>query len=105
MKTKHTPGPWKICGGFIADSRGEAAIAKFVPIDGVTWCDSAAGNETQANARLIAAAPELLAALQELTEGMQLVMDPATGKPYNGSDDGISARNRALLAISKATND
>lgn len=50
MKTKtanHTPGPWKIDGAEITD--GKIAIA---------LCSS-----TQANARLIAAAPELLEVL------------------------------------------
>lgn len=54
-KTQHTPGPWVV----------------FRPKDGTrkTYClfnDPKSHSEAEANARLIAAAPDLLAALMEL---------------------------------------
>lgn len=85
----HTPGPWEACDpGDYADFDGDSRVIlgddrriavvhwKYEPHGGDTECD--------ANARLIAAAPELLAALAEtwrvlraagtlnLTNGVQL---------------------------------
>ena len=57
MKIEYTPGPWHVTGYHVEARAG--AIA--------TVCDAGDGDtEGDANARLIAAAPELLAALQEL---------------------------------------
>jgi hypothetical protein len=53
----HTPGPWtEPCGntGFIYDVTGEKLVADYVPLD--------------ADRRLIAAAPTLLAEVKELRE-------------------------------------
>lgn len=59
METKHTPGPWV--------SRTDTVETN----DGRTICDvrHAGTWATDANARLIAAAPELLAALRMYVEG------------------------------------
>lgn len=60
----HTPGPWHILGDFDADvsveiaESSDIAIAEISPI-GEEW-----SAEEIANAHLIAAAPELLAALK-----------------------------------------
>jgi hypothetical protein len=65
MKTQHTPAPWSYdeFNGklWITDDTCIGTIAQLVT-------DSEKGNwdEDKANARLIAAAPELLAALQEI---------------------------------------
>jgi len=66
--TTHTSGPWSIDslrihkhGRFIANCDGLGDIARQ--------------RESEANARLIAAAPELLAALQTLTEAYQRHFD------------------------------
>ena len=58
MTTKHTPGPWMIQGQW-ATSRGTAECieAQGWGIIGA-WIDKS--NEPEDNARLIAAAPELL---------------------------------------------
>lgn len=67
-QTKHTPGPWtyrKAATHFHieADAKGFGkAIAE------VKFCSNL-GWTTETNARLIAAAPELLAALQDLANG------------------------------------
>ncbi len=65
---KHTPGPWKehegfIIGRFNSDNEiHDICDPRCAPPDANTIC------EMNANARLIAAAPELLSALQDLLE-------------------------------------
>lgn len=58
---KHTPGPWRVWD--------EVAAEVFPDLSGsrVAYCGSAADATHMANARLIAAAPELLAVLKDLT--------------------------------------
>ena len=72
----HTPGPWKVAGRYgkysdeITDANGQAIAWVFTRkadpqiVTGVL--DSPEG---QANASLIAAAPELLAALKSILDG------------------------------------
>ena len=56
--SKHTPGPWHTAGEQGVQIRGaKDQIAKV-------W--TMRGNEWKANARLIAAAPDLLEALQDM---------------------------------------
>lgn len=63
METNHTPGPWTHCPGqdTIWAKDGELLVARTE----YTRREMAV-NEDNANARLIAAAPELLEALTEL---------------------------------------
>ena len=72
MGAKHTPGPWKVRKGF---SSGEYEVYPTRPgekpgFKGARWADVATvseasrGESARANARLIAAAPELLDALE-----------------------------------------
>jgi hypothetical protein len=61
MTTQHTPGPWYI------DCQNESAAIGYRAIvdkDGYTVCSPSPMG--QANARLIAAAPDLLAALDKI---------------------------------------
>jgi hypothetical protein len=63
---KHTPGPWSSRGRAIRgphpkDPAGRARIVAKAIWDNGTYVD-----EAEANARLIAAAPELLEALEDL---------------------------------------
>lgn len=60
---KHTPGPWKVARQNRSPTTGEWMISGATPgyLAEVRDCGS---GDVQANARLIAAAPELLAALQ-----------------------------------------
>lgn len=65
MSAKHTPGPWVVKpaeneqGGFDIDSEYGYHIAETI---------GGLDDEEEANSRLIAAAPDLLAALQEMVE-------------------------------------
>ena len=94
--TKHTPGPWKFgavsghifCAGETGYEGFHLATVRGTESE---WAD--AREAAVANARLIAAAPDLLAALQ----GMMAASyrdDPIT---Y------VTARNLATAAISRAT--
>ena len=60
-QTSHTPGPWEVfeshAGLYVIDSAEQGAICK------IEWC-----LEDEANARLIASAPEMLAVLKRLCE-------------------------------------
>ncbi len=64
--SKHTPGPWTVF-----DAAKEDGISDFYGIDApngdaVVLYDREGGIESEADARLIAAAPDLLEALQQL---------------------------------------
>lgn len=90
MTTKYTPGPWQVCldnNGQLREVKaidGCATVAKVNPV--------LSGD--LANAKLIAAAPDLLAALIEMCEGW-----PAQkpGSPH------FDTYCKARQAIEKAT--
>lgn len=67
MKSKHTPGPWKIraTGKSLAPIEIVAATEAGMPSDGIAFVSQAGfhAKDTNANAILIAAAPELLKSL------------------------------------------
>lgn len=62
-QSKHTAGPWKIKGFFITAQHGNRENSVVADIDRHAWLSE---GEAQANARLIASAPELLEALKEV---------------------------------------
>lgn len=111
-KSRHTPGPWAFVpgqssdhsdgggGGFciVMDQQGRLARSRYVehvvdyagdlyPEDGDQYY------EAEANARLIAAAPDLLAACK-------LLADDVEGCELDASM--VAARNAAVAAIAKA---
>lgn len=75
-ETKHTPGPW-VVGGCDAEHPSRVLVsAKDGQVD-IYGADHM--NETMANARLITAAPEMLAALRALVhrcEDLGIVYEP-----------------------------
>lgn len=95
--SKHTPGPWSFNGrvikrdyrhiGLSADAGETIAAVTGGKTSGPFFVED--DNECIANARLIAAAPDLLDALYEIV----------AGDPYCQSSAGVIAR----AAISKAT--
>ena len=88
--SKHTPGPWHVRtfdgSQWSIDAVGDLPIAQAQQLRPVRFDPKQ--NERTANARLIAAAPELLEALQDLLD---------TG--FTGGPQG----KRARAAIAKAT--
>lgn len=95
MKTqKHTPGPWHIGlqGGIYQNKTG----AQVCIYDMATNFD----DENLANARLIAAAPELLAAL-ELAESA-LCEIYGEGGPLESCERPFALHNQIVAAIQKA---
>ena len=91
MQTKHTPGPWHI-GVRTFHAGRDVYVPKGEPVavadDAIT-----ATPEAEANARLIAAAPDMLAALRELVVNNM------------GHPKGITVPqlDKARAAIAKAT--
>lgn len=90
---KHTPGPWKVARQNPSPTTGEWMICGANPgyLAEVRDCGS---GDVQANARLIAAAPDLLAALQGLLRGI-----------FDGPDEADAAMlvAKARDAVNKAT--
>jgi hypothetical protein len=86
MTTQHTPGPWTIANGhdarvyLIDDARGHA-VGELVYADA----------RKPADARLIAAAPDLLAALRKLIGAIDRL-------PGNNPLDGLADEARAAIA-------
>ena len=100
MNTQHTPGPWEVKIGTEDDDWAhqwptiEAKNYVVVGTEGI-YQDF---DTDMANARLIAAAPDLLEALQDLFEDdMEHVL------MGDGKDDQIEAISKAKAAIAKAT--
>jgi hypothetical protein len=67
---EHTPGPWKVdeVWSLIMGPNGEEVAAVH---SGVSHPTRANRNTAHANARLIAAAPDMLAALQEALKSLE----------------------------------
>ena len=82
---KHTPGPWEACGKAVHAETGREIVF------GSHNTRSGSDEEQRANARLIAAAPELLEAL-----GLIVAQVKAGGHIY------ASHLERAEAAIAKA---
>jgi hypothetical protein len=85
---KHTPGPWSIGAG----SRGVAIIARGweTPLVATVAVDGHSEDATLANSRLIAAAPDMYAILDEAFD-------------FLGRTDGaVEIRERILAVLNKA---
>ena len=92
--SKHTPGPWRATQRTVTAPETEDRLGMEVKVYGGN------SNDNRANCRLIAAAPDLLEALQELfgADMEQVLMG-------DGKDDQIAAIAKARAAIAKATGD
>ena len=89
-KTSHTPGPWEVfeshTGIYILDSAEQAAVCRL------EWC-----LEAEANARLIAAAPDLLAALKGIFEHCAMIHRAwGDGSNHKEADAAIAAGKAAI---------
>lgn len=105
---QHTPGPWAVCiDPPNAHWHSGLTIGAADPKDARRVCDvtsfespPALGSMAAANARLIAAAPDLLNALRSLlrqAERMQEVMDEEHGIRFR--DDGPMSMARDALRL------
>lgn len=95
-KTKFTPGPWTVgdaseCGYYVWDPQGERIVAEAYPDY---------NQDFEANAALIAAAPEMLEALELMLESFGIMR--AAGVNVLGFDSAVEARVKAHNAIAKA---
>lgn len=108
-----TPGPWELNG--VIDDAGEEAGAQFI-VGGkfsglvgaaMAWpseLDSGDYSRVKANALLMAAAPELLDALQMFRENIEKVRDLWEDGKRDEADEWIAvACTAAKFAIKKAT--
>ena len=108
----HTPGPWEVGGqsGNPGEGLEIAAKTKFIAWGSATYYEDEDEDvitaEDRANAHLIAAAPELLAALKECREALlelarhQAFEDDAP--EFNEGGVGHTACGVAIEAINKA---
>lgn len=103
--TKHTQGPWLTNHGrmrIVGKVNGiETTIAQVFDMPCIGGSNDLAAERgsdmEQANARLIAAAPDLLAALEFITREFEFNL-PVTGRTHNET----TALNMARSAIAKA---
>ena len=95
-KTKHTPGPWHTdpAKSFYVFAHGSLADQSGVT-NGPFVCNAS----TQANARLIAAAPELLGELVKITDAYAKAMKDAGVTHY---PEALVVVRQARAAIAKA---
>ena len=105
MTTQHTPGPWVGAGPSFGDR-----LPRYTTSIMTDWEHEDDGyieicelpfhhhdDENEANARLIAAAPDLLEALKDALFHVENQGDV-------GVDEWIACERKALAAIAKATN-
>lgn len=96
---KHTPGPWAV--GYL-DQSGQR-IVKQEHIEICTCWHHSVGSieqEMEANARLIAAAPDLLEALEglvKINEEHNAAMAVIMGRPANWKDTYLDKARAAIL--------
>ena len=101
--SKFTPGPWKV--GRHLGSRQEVRLIHYDAADKGQGIPIIEGAVTESNARLIASAPDLLAALQSVWLWMENQAD-AQSKGGHATFDLMKLREQrdiASAAIAKAT--
>ena len=97
-QAKHTPGPWKV--GRHSDER--TLVVGGPDTDGICECYDWNGPHVtgKPNARLIAAAPELLEALKAALPALRRIHSMTPGGPK--ASDALNRLNLARAAIDKA---
>ena len=95
-QTKHTPAPWNIAVGYSAQYHYIT-----VPDVGVVAEVHKQSRNAEANARLIAAAPELLEALRDTCNTLYALRDHAIEQGLQASVEQM-AIDKIIAAIAKA---
>ena len=106
-KMKHTPGPWIVEDNPVSiDLEGENTVIVYCP-EGVgygrvamVYAECGRVDELEPNARLIAAAPDMLETLEFVLDELSTML---TSEFARGADR--HARKRIADAITKATED
>lgn len=90
MSALHTPGPWKVNFKKFSEVRAEngAVVAECKNLTGLV--------NLQANAKLIAAAPDLLGSLIAITNQLERVGDTRPNKDGQFIDDARAAIEKAV---------
>ena len=98
--SKHTPGPWVVVGSRTkyVEARLVGSLMQEVAACGPTLADEGYGQQQEANARLIAAAPDLLEALRGMFAMWRSVCRAQGWEPEH-----LAEAVRAQAAIAKAT--
>ncbi len=101
--SKHTKAPWKVAKAEPFRLKSGCYIQAVFSLSDATFRPARAQGETaeecQANAHLIAAAPELLEVLRSLVDRARLVTDNAFGVwRIESSIDGVIAEARVAIA-------
>ena len=103
--SEFTKGPWtvgsRVAYGWDVYQNDDVLTWVGVVHDGSLLEDNATDNEAEANARLIAAAPDMYEALRELVNSECSFFNSAIESDH--LFDFIEWRDRAILAIRKAT--
>ena len=99
MPHSFTPGPWVVVGNLTkyVEARLVGGLIQEVAACGPTMADEGYGQQQEANARLIAAAPDLLAALQDV-DALWMHHSIAHGDGKIGP-----LHEKVIAAIAKAT--
>src|SRR5688572_28329605 len=103
MTQKHTPGPWGYGmkdGNYVIMTADEGRLFRTVAT--VRDFPASSSKTEEANARLIAAAPDLLKRI-EATQNFLAVLLTASYIPVEAADLIIELRNENKAAIAKAT--
>lgn len=97
--SKHTPGPWFITGSMTkyVEARIPGRMIQEVAACGPTAADDGYGEQQMANARLIAAAPDLLEALSGMLE-IYGGKNDTDGLPKHEVELNLIAHARAAIA-------
>lgn len=105
---KHTPGPWEahFDESYFVTGPDLGRVAMMMNLKGkYGLCGRRSGNESAANCRLIAAAPDLLEALQLAHKALDAIANEMTvGERYtNAGQYLLDSLEPSRVAIAKAT--
>ena len=96
---EHTPGPWTVGKGALAD----CVMAGDPPqVIAETWYAARKGSEIRANARLIAAAPDLLVACEAGLKALEAIVTGLQESGKSGWEGSLSWEQNEMAAMRAA---